>query len=618
MKKINISIFKALFIILLLGSTLFSYAQKGLTTNDEAIYHKIEKEYTLNKDGSSSYRFYKKMTINTFNAMNRYYGETFILYNSQFQTLTIQRCNTTLPNGTVVQNTENAFNEVLPSFCAKAPAYNHLKEMVVTHIGLELGATIELEYTINTKAGFTNFFSDKVVFGEEIPIKEYIVTVHVPEGTKIGHGMNISICREPEKQTHQEMDTYQWQAKDLKPISQETFLPPISETTPILVFTTARDFQRVFFNLVKQKSFENLSVPSAKKVVLDIQNKNSLEMAQIAAIQKYVIENINLVDIPDALLGYKFSDAETIWQRKYATKAEKAILMAAMMRDAGISAQPSCVCDKAIYDVKVACPEIFDDWIVKIISNKKPIYISTTHPNNNNLKFYHLSNNIVWGLDATAETLRSDLFEVQQPTVQLNCSLRIESPDKMVGNITLRTESEFQPYFAACMDETATKKQINHIPEKAIQQIKEKIMTESQGEYLIQIEQTNFLTQKGDYYFWEIPSSKAIDQAFNFGTLPFQRNTTLATHPLRYNLHINLVIPDDFELISPTISQYSRKSFGNYTIEISLHENVISIDRVLEISETEANIIPMHYDVFRAFYTEWNDPAFKQLIFKKK
>ncbi|MDD4848952.1 MAG: DUF3857 domain-containing protein, partial [Bacteroidales bacterium] len=266
-------------------------AQKGLTTNDEAVYQKIEKEYTLNNDGSTSYRFYKKMTINTFNAMNRYYGETFILYNPQFQTLTINRCNTILPNGKVVKNTDNAFNEVLSGFCAKAPAYNFLKEMVVTHIGLELGASFELEYTIQSNAGFTNFFYEKVVFCEEIPIKEYVVTVHVPEGTKMGHGMNIRICKEPEKQTAEGMDTYQWKAKDLSPMPRGKAIPAVSETTPVLVFTTARDFQRLFFDLVKQKCFENLTVPSAKNVIRDIQSKNNLEIAQITEIQKYVIEN---------------------------------------------------------------------------------------------------------------------------------------------------------------------------------------------------------------------------------------------------------------------------------------------------------------------------------------
>ncbi|MDD3106961.1 MAG: DUF3857 domain-containing protein [Bacilli bacterium] len=619
MKKHNILFINAIIFILMLSIAQFTYAQKGLTTTTEdAIFEKIEKEYTLNNDGSSTYNYSKRLKINTFNAMNRYYGETFILYNPQYQTLKINKCQTILPNGNIVVNTDNAFNEVLPRFCAKAPAYNYLKEMVVTHIGLELGAIIELDYTITTKPGFTTFYSDEIIFGEAEPILEYNVVLNVPEGTKLGHGMNISICDEPVKQTENGFDTYKWNAKNLAPIPTGRAIANISETTPILVFTTARDFQRVFFDLAKQKCYENLTAPSAKEVIREIQSKNNLELVQMVEIQKYVINNILLVDIPDNLLGNKFADAETIWQRKYATKAEKAILMAAMMHDAGISAMPGYVCETTLYDVKVACPNIFNNWIVKVISDKQPIYISVTEQNKNNLKYYDLSKNIVWGINATAETLRSDIFEIQQPTVQLNCSLRFDNPEKLVGNAVVRTENEFQPYLLALVDENATKKLINNIPEKAITQIKNKIMTESKGDYQIQVDQKDFLQQKGDYFIWNLPSIKSVDQYFNYGTLPIKRDAALVAHPLRYNVHVNLTIPDDFELVTPLVAKYSRKSFGNYTIEIKLNENVVTIDKVLEITETEANILPIHYDVFRAFYNEWNHDLFKQLIFKKK
>lgn len=108
----------------------------------EAEFGKLSKAYTLHADGSQEMRVQKELTLFTHAAMNRVYGESFIIYNPEFQTLKIHDSYTRQKDGTIVKTPENALLEVLPSVAADAPAYNGLKEMVVVHTGLELGATI--------------------------------------------------------------------------------------------------------------------------------------------------------------------------------------------------------------------------------------------------------------------------------------------------------------------------------------------------------------------------------------------------------------------------------------------------------------------------------------------
>ena len=86
--------------------------------------------------------------------MNGTYGESFIVYNPQYQELKINSSYTKQKDGTIIKTPDNAFVEVLPRNAADAPAYNHLKEMVVVHTGLELGATIYLDYTVTSKPGY--------------------------------------------------------------------------------------------------------------------------------------------------------------------------------------------------------------------------------------------------------------------------------------------------------------------------------------------------------------------------------------------------------------------------------------------------------------------------------
>lgn len=120
----------------------------------EAEYKKLEKTWTLHSDGSQEFRCNMELTLFTHTAMNGTYGESFIVYNPQYQELKINSSYTRQKDGTVIKTPDNAFVEVLPRNAADAPAYNHLKEMVVVHTGLELGATIYLDYTVTSKPGY--------------------------------------------------------------------------------------------------------------------------------------------------------------------------------------------------------------------------------------------------------------------------------------------------------------------------------------------------------------------------------------------------------------------------------------------------------------------------------
>ena len=134
-----------LFGLLLLATATFAAS--------EAEYKKLVKSWTLNPDGSQEFNYKMELAIYTHTAMNSTYGESFIVYNPDYQTLTINESYTKQKDGNIVKTPDNAFVEVLPRNAANAPAYNQLKEMVVVHTGLELDATIYLDYNIKTKEG---------------------------------------------------------------------------------------------------------------------------------------------------------------------------------------------------------------------------------------------------------------------------------------------------------------------------------------------------------------------------------------------------------------------------------------------------------------------------------
>ncbi len=80
-----------------------------------------------------------ELTLFTHTAMNGTYGESFIVYNPQYQELKMNSSYTRQKDGTMIKHLTTLSWKFFPRNAADAPAYNHLKEMVVVHTGLELG-----------------------------------------------------------------------------------------------------------------------------------------------------------------------------------------------------------------------------------------------------------------------------------------------------------------------------------------------------------------------------------------------------------------------------------------------------------------------------------------------
>lgn len=110
-----------------IGLILFTETVSATT---EAHFRKIRKEFTLSPDNKLTVNYYKELEINSLMALNNLYGETFIVYNPDFQKLKINSAFTRLANGDTLHIPQNALNEVLPSFAANAPAYNRSESVV--------------------------------------------------------------------------------------------------------------------------------------------------------------------------------------------------------------------------------------------------------------------------------------------------------------------------------------------------------------------------------------------------------------------------------------------------------------------------------------------------------
>ena len=64
------------------------------------------------------------------------------------QELVIHVCRTTMRDGKVVDTPPYGFNEVTPDGVARCPAFLSLRETVISHVAVERGAVVELDYEV--------------------------------------------------------------------------------------------------------------------------------------------------------------------------------------------------------------------------------------------------------------------------------------------------------------------------------------------------------------------------------------------------------------------------------------------------------------------------------------
>lgn len=319
-----------------------------LPVKAESEFRKLSKTYTLRADGSQELRVQKELTLFTHAAMNGLYGETFIVYDPEFQELTIHESYTRQKDGTVIKTPSNALVEVLPSSAANAPAYNHLKEMVVVHTGLELGATIYLDYSIVSKAGYLPELDVCCPVKELSPVKEFIFRLNVPAGKSVRYEL-LNASAKPVIAQGNGMKSFIWTLKDVAP---RPYAYPsgrgnlglvqsvASGMMPVFVASTWPGYTEAVKYLQKQFAVGNTSVVEGKVAELT-QGLEGNPQAMRNAIANYMAGLYQLghcnVSLQDA--GYRLRPASEVITSAYGTQAELVNLDVTLQRAAGLEAE---------------------------------------------------------------------------------------------------------------------------------------------------------------------------------------------------------------------------------------------------------------------------------------
>ena len=578
---------KIICLLIVLGTAI------SVSAAPEAEFKKLIKSWTLNTDGSQEFHYNMELTIYSYLAMRSLYGESFIQYNPEYQTLKINSSNTKQKDGTIVKTPDNAFVEVLPRSAADAPAYNHLKEMVVVHTGLELGATIYLDYTITTKAGYLPGLDIFEPIQQASPIKEYSLSVTVPVDKDLSYSLaNPQVMAKVN--VEEGMRTISWKLKNVKPASLAPMQRIESGDMQYLACSTFETNKEALNYLFGQFDRPE-SMPLISLAETLTEGKNT-DTEKLQAIHSFIVNDFAHSRLSLSETGYHIRPAEDVIRSAYGTDAELINLLYGLLSAAKIETK---VC--AAYPVK-------DPQECSILKAVR-LFIQAKADGQTYLLTSGSSkmSEIGWTADYCdiRDLKTGEEVDLTPCSPNLSYDVTMKLSDKEVVS---SIKANIPAAFVAYSDSKATA--FSAGDKNASVSQKENVIT-------VNYQTTGKVESVPGYYLLRLPDSPAGVAHQPYASFNSTRDCNLfLPYAPNETYTYTIEVPANMELSTPTAEKNISNAAGNCILSIKQTGNKVEVSRSLKIN---SNLIKRaDYTAFHALMAAWATMNDTPILFKQK
>jgi|GEM_PF-2667076 len=611
MRKINYIILLLILIIAIIS--LFVYLKKEPIADAE--YLEIVKEYNLNEDGSIDFTYHHKVKLNSYYAIN-HLGDDFIIYNPKYQKLEIIKSETKMNDGTIVKTPENGYNEFLPQCAANAPSYNQLRQMAVTHTGLDIGSIINFKYSLHTQNDFFPSLMGEEIFATYYPVKKMKVIITVPADKKLNYDLK-NCTKKPKIKSEKNTKTFTWNFKNIPVVVKENDQSELGEFSPRLIFSTVNSWEKLgeYVNSLVENSMkksEKLKADIKKDLLTKTDN-----LLKIIATQKEINENVGLTKCLPVTYGYKTKSVSKTFYENNGSAFDKALLLTTYLQCSNIQSTPILVSKYNDFSTKVPSLFQFDDFLVLCNDTSGEIYLNPTHEQKNNFHF-----NIVGKTIFNFNDKSKPLTKIQKNTntknsQKIDLNINIEDDLTLKGDYELIFGGIFNSYYDLYKDEKNIKKEATGIINDAkIDSAKISEMDQNRSIINVKFHSDDTLEIKSDYIRWKLPQ---FSQGFNnckISVAQINRQTPLnLKHNLCENYIIKINFADSIKCLNPDTIKTLTNEFGSVNIEFQKDGNALLIKKKLVVNKS--TIEPKSYNDFRKLIVIWQNPHLNELVLYK-
>ncbi|MBE0646385.1 MAG: DUF3857 domain-containing protein [Bacteroidales bacterium] len=566
--------------------------------NYDAVYLSLTKEYTLNADGTIDYRCTKTLKLQNYRSFHRLFGETFIVYNPDFQELKVNQAYTIMADGKKVVAPENAFNEVLPGFAAHAPAFNQLREMVVTHTGLEIGSTIFFDYQIHTAKGFFPAFMGSTRLAEDQPVKSMTVVIKTPAKQPLFfHLFNSALM--PKETNENGYTIYTWTQTDIPAIEAEAFQKDPLGDYPALIFSSLQNYEPLVEYFTSQEAFQYQTNLAMDGFVGELASENQKKADLVFAIQESVVKDFNLFGVPEEDIGYKIRKPVEVWNSNGGTVAEKAVMMSALLKQAGIRADPVLIFPKNQFNVNIGNLSNLKEWAVKTeIPGFGQTYLSVKQINAFDLMILNPE-----GVFISLEPGKSFLLAYppqNKDAISLKGQFVMDTVFQLSGELNGSLSGAAIPFLSLARSEDKLKSYLRGgLSSSKFSSISFPELSPEESNFSGHLTKSEALKKDSDMYYFALPyfstglDSWEIDQSYDF----------------------TIAIPENLTLYSGEQEVRITNEAGSFLFLVKEKENMIQV--LKEINFKGNNGGAESYKALKELMDSWSLWKTNNLIFKK-
>jgi len=408
-------------LVLLLTLAAGVIGATGTQTDGRLLLREVT--YTLNADGSWIRDFHQLMRYNTHTATRRM-GETFILYNPEFQKLEAIQSVTTMKDGTRVVLPENATNPVLPRAAHEHPGFSHLREMVVTHTGLERGAVVDFTYRLITDANFQPGFAVTESLAEALPMDRLVIKVKADAGRQLAYTAATEI--EPKVTEKDGKKIWTWVIENLPPACAEPHMP--NDQAKVLLIGERRSWESILKPLDDPAVLSGTLQERLKEMAHD-----TIAVAdRVVKVGKMVDQAVDLCEVPLNLSGWRYRSPEQVWKLHSGTALEKALLYHAALKSAGLSSRILVYSNRGWLDAEGPVLPQVEGFLVEVHEDDERSWYLDPMGNMKGLLPHNLAGTATYRVGQNRFE-RLPVFRADQNLVDLRGEWRVDGPDKVGG-----------------------------------------------------------------------------------------------------------------------------------------------------------------------------------------
>jgi hypothetical protein len=326
-----------------LGRLLERAGQAFDLEQEDAVLLHDEVERSWTPDGRLVERIHRIMYVRTDWAVD-HYADWRVPYDSRRQRIDVRAMRVwRSADDALVESGETARVETLPFALAQAYDYDHLREMMLLHDGIEIPCVIETSYVIEDREPWRDGADGLWTARREEPSLESIFVLGLPRGTRPTY-VAANGLSEPERASDEQrgLDLYTFRAGPVPALPD----PPTAErahAAPHVTWSTWPSWSALGADLARRLG-EAAQLDDDLRTALEAAlagREGGLVRARAAA--RLVADGTRLVDYAPADWWAQLRPAHRVHATAYGHPLDRAVLASALLREAGLRVSPILV-----------------------------------------------------------------------------------------------------------------------------------------------------------------------------------------------------------------------------------------------------------------------------------